>query len=259
VYVYTVAVVNQKGGVGKTAATLGLASSIGHRGGKVLVVDMDPQANATSGLGVTVQPSTLTIGDAMAAGAPGVAVEAIVSSNWSDRVACAPSDIHLAEREQETGAKGHEFRLRRSLAGIDGYDVVLIDCQPSVGELVTNALVAADYALVVTEADVDSLVGVANVLDTIEAVRQYYNPALSTAGIIVNNLDLRAGEQRFRLSELRESYGPLVWDPHIPRRTRIADAKGASAAIHDYGYRAKEVTGVLDTIASRLLELRKDT
>lgn len=133
------ALVNQKGGVGKTATTLGIASSIRHGGGKVLVIDMDPQANATSGLGVDITSETLTVGDAMAAGAAGVAADAITSTIWGDGVACIPADVHLAEREQETGVKGHEFRLRRSLEGIDGFDLVLIDCQPSVGELVTNA------------------------------------------------------------------------------------------------------------------------
>jgi chromosome partitioning protein len=256
--VHTIAIVNQKGGVGKTAITLGIASAIRHRGGKVLVVDMDPQANATTGLGIEVQAETLTVGDAMAAGTPGVAADAIASSSWGDGVSCIPADVHLAEREQETGGKGHEFRLRRSLEGIDGYDLALIDCQPSVGELVTNALVAADFALVVTEADVDSLVGITNVMDTVDAVRQYYNPRLSTAGVVVNNLDLRAGEQKYRLRELQDAYGPLVWEPYLPHRTRIADAKGASAAIHDYGYRAKDVVAIFDTIASRLVDLQKD-
>lgn len=118
---------------------------------------------------------------------------------------------------------------------------------------------AADVALVVTEADVDSLVGITNVMDTVEAVRTYYNPALTVAGIVVNNLDLRAGEQKYRLGELQGAYGELLWSPHLPRRTRIADAKGASAAIHDYGYRARDVTAVFDTIATRLLNDHKES
>ena len=160
--------------------------------------------------------------------------------------------------EQETGAKGHEFRLRNSLEGLDSYDLALIDCQPSVGELVTNALVAADLALIVTEADVDSLFAITHVMDTIGAVRKYYNPDLVTAGVVVNNLDLRAGEQKFRLDELRVAYDSLVWEPYLPHRTRICDAKGASAPIHDYGYRSKDVAAIFDTIAGRLLNLDKD-
>lgn len=254
----TCAVANQKGGVGKTATVLGIASSLSHQGRKVLVVDMDPQANATTGLGVDADGETLTIGDAMASGTPGIAADAITSTTWGDGVACIPADLHLAEREQETAVQGHEFRLRRALQGIDGYDLVLIDCQPSVGELVTNSLVAADRVLVVTQADVDSLLGVANVMDTIDAVRTYYHAQLVTAGIVVNNLDLRASEQRYRLAELEQAYGALVWKPHVPRRARVADAKGAMAPIHDFGYRAREVTEAFDAITGRLLDLGKD-
>lgn len=255
----TTAIVNQKGGVGKTATTLGITSSVRQRGGKVLVVDLDPQANATSGLGVDVGHDTLTVGDAMAAGQAGIATDAILPTGWGSGVSCIPADVHLAEREQETGTKGHEFRLRQSLEGVDGYDLRLIDCQPSVGELVTNGLVAADFALIVTEADVDSLVGIRNVIDTVDAIRRYYNPTLRVAGIVVNNLDLRAGEQKYRLGELQDVYGTLVWEPHLPRRTRIADAKGASAPIHEYGWRAKDVAGYFDTLTTRLLELEKDS
>lgn len=254
----TVAVVNQKGGVGKTATVLGIASSLSHQGCKVLVVDMDPQANATTGLGVDVDGETLTIGDAMASGAPGIAGDAIISTSWGDGVTCIPADLHLAEREQETAGQGHEFRLRRALQGIDGYDLVLIDCQPSVGELVTNSLVAASQVLIVTQADVDSLLGVANVIDTIDAVRTYYHAQLVTAGIVVNGLDLRASEQRYRLAELEQAYGTLVWQPHVPRRARIADAKGARAPIHGFGYRARELTQAFDAITCRLLDLAKD-
>lgn len=255
VHMHTIAVVNQKGGVGKTATTLGIASSIRHSSGKVLVIDMDPQANATSGLGVSVDADTLTVGDAMAAGTPGVAADAIVASSWGSGVVCIPADVHLAEREQETGTKGHEFRLRRSLEGVDGYQLALIDCQPSLGELVTNAMVAADFVLIVTEADVDSLLGITNVMETVDAIRQYYNPRLQVAGIVVNNLDTRAAEQKYRLGELQDAYGPLVWDPYLPHRTRIADAKGASAPIHDYGYRSKDLAAIFDGIATRLTNL----
>jgi chromosome partitioning protein len=248
-----VAFVNQKGGVGKTATALGIASSIRSRGGRVLVIDLDPQANATSGLGASAEG--FTSGDVLASGKPGVAAQAITSTSWGDEVACIPANIALAEREHETGRPAHEFRLRTSLEGVDGYDLALIDCQPSVGELVTNALVAADYALIVTEADIDSLVGIANVMETTAVIRQHYNPDLTVAGIVVNNLDRRAGEQKYRLAELQSTYKNLVWEPHLPHRTRIADAKGAKAPIHDYGYRARDVATIYDSLSARLLKL----
>lgn len=251
----TFAVVNQKGGVGKTATTLGIASSIRAGTGRVLVIDLDPQANATGGLGASTEG--FTSGDVLASGKPGVAAQAVTATSWGERVACIPANIALAEREHDTGRPAHEFRLRTSLDGLDGYDLALIDCQPSVGELVTNALVAADYALIVTKADVDSLLGIASATETIAVIAQHYNPALTVAGIVVNDLDLRAGEQKYRLDELYRTYGDLVWKPHLPHRTRIADAKGAKAPIHDYGYRAKDLTGVYDRLSARLIELGK--
>lgn len=250
-----VAVVNQKGGVGKTATTLGLASSLRAADRRVLVIDMDPQANATTGLGASAEG--LTSGDVLHSGKPGVAAQAITSTSWGTHVDCIPADLALAEREHDTGRPAHEFRLRTSLEGAEGYDLVLIDCQPSLGELVTNALVAADFALIVTKADIDSLTGLVNVTETVAVIGQHYNPELTVAGIVINDLDLRFSEQRYRLDELRNTYGTLLWDPPLPRRARIADAKGAKAPIHDYGYRAKDLVAAYDSLSSRLLELRK--
>lgn len=248
------AVVNQKGGVGKTATTLGIASSIRAAGRRVLVIDMDPQANATTGLGAGTEG--FTAGDVLHSGHPGVGAQAITSTRWGEHVDCIPADLALAEREHDTGRPAHEFRLRTGLEGVEGYDLVLIDCQPSLGELVTNALVAANFALIVTKADIDSL-SLANVTETVKVIGQHYNPDLAVAGIVVNDLDLRFGEQRYRLDELRSTYGALLWDPPLPRRARIADAKGAKAPIHDYGYRAKDLTAAYDNLTDRLLKLRK--
>ena len=102
------------------------------------------------------------------------------------------------------------------------------------------------------------LLGITNVVETVNAIRQYYNPRLGAAGIIVNNLDTRAAEQKYRVGELQDAYGPLVWDPYLPHRTPIADAKGASAPIHDYGYRSKDLAAIFDGIAARLTNLDKD-
>jgi len=255
--VNTVAVVNQKGGVGKTATTLGLASSARAAGQRVLVIDMDPQANATSGLGANLTAESLTAGDVLYTAKPGVAAQAITSTSWGKLVDCIPANLALAEREEETRRPAHEFRLRTSLEGVDGYDVALIDCQPSLGELVTNALVASNFALIVTKADIDSLTGLANVVETVSVIREHYNPALAVAGIVVNDLDLRVGEQRYRLDELRSTYGPLLWDPPLPHRARVIDAKGAKAPIHDYGYRAKDLVDAYDALSARLLKLPK--
>jgi chromosome partitioning protein len=250
----TVAIANQKGGVGKTATTLGIASAMRARGRRVLVVDLDPQGNATAGLGIRTDENTLTSGDVIAGNQKGVAAQAILATAWGDSVGCIPSELGVAERDKDTGL-GFEFRLRKALEGIDDYDLILLDCPPSVGHLVSNALVAADYALLVTTAASDSLRAIRNVMQSIEVVKEHYNSSLMVAGVVVNYVDLRQSEQRYRLDELNATYGPLVWEPYIADRTTVSEAKGAAAPIHEYGYRSKEVSGTYDTIADRLVGL----
>lgn len=128
-----VAVVNQKGGVGKTATTLGIVSSLARRDDhRVLVVDLDPQANATTGLGIDADPEAFDVGDVIYANTEGVAAEAITKSEWGDRVVCVPSSLAVAEREYDT-ALGSELRLRKALKGVcEDYDMTLLDCPPNV-------------------------------------------------------------------------------------------------------------------------------
>ncbi len=251
-----VAVVNQKGGVGKTATTLGIVSSLARRDERrVLVVDLDPQANATTGLGIDADPEAFDVGDVIYANTEGAAADAITKSGWGDNVACVPSSLAVAEREYDT-ALGSELRLRKALKGVcEDFAMTLLDCPPNVGKLVQNGLIAATHVLIVTEAETDSLRGVANVLKTIDVVKEGYNPALRTAGIVVNNLPPNQNESRFRLSELTEAFGSLVWEPPLPRRAVVAEARGASAPIHDFAARARDVVAVYDDFTDRLLAL----
>ena len=251
---HTVAVVNQKGGVGKTATALGLASAVAQDPAlRVLVVDLDPQANATAALGANA--GGFTSGDVLYADAKGVATDAVTKTAWGDGVSCIPANLALAERDADVSL-GSEFRLRKALAGVDGFDLVLIDCPPYVGRLVTNGLVAADYALVVTTAAAPSLMGVANVMATVEVVREHYNPGLQVAGIAVNLLPpARQRESEYRLAELVEVFNGAVWEPYVPARVVVAEAQGAGAAVHDFGPRARDVAAVYEALASRLLAL----
>ena len=151
-----VAVANQKGGVGKTTVTLGIADAAARRGLKVLVVDLDPQANATSGLGV--EAPGRTVDDALAADRTGALADVVTASAWPNGTgpapAVAPSSPSLAAREPQlaTDPIGAQDRLRHALEGVaDGYELVLLDCPPSLGLLTVNGLVAADRVLIVTE------------------------------------------------------------------------------------------------------------
>ncbi len=250
-----VVVVNQKGGVGKTATTLGIVSTLARRDGRrVLVVDLDPQANATTALGIDPDPDGFDVGDVLYADTEGVAAEAMTKSRWGEEVMCLPSSLAVAEREYDTKL-GSELRLRKALKGVSGFDVVLLDCPPNVGKLVQNGLIAATHVLIVTEAETDSLRGVANVLRTIDVVKDGYNSALTTAGIVVNNLPPNQNEANYRLAELTEAFGSLVWAPSLPRRAVISEARGAQAPIHDYASRARDVVSVYDGFTDRLLAL----
>jgi chromosome partitioning protein len=253
----TVAVLNQKGGVGKTCLTLGLAATLGVKGRSALVIDLDPQANATQALDPPSTPWTSNdllrpdpeTGEVVS----GSLVDAIAQASpaWQG-VSLVPSELPLAAREQDQ-VLGREFRLRTVLEKVDGHAVALVDCPPSLGQLVVNALVAADAALLVTEPAAASLKGVAAVADTIDQVRRYYNPRLRLAGVVVNKHQPGRVEARTRLAELTSAFGEQLWEPVVPEREVVNRAYGAAVPVHTFGTAATEITDVLAILARRLL------
>ena len=254
-----VAVCNQKGGVGKTTSTLALASAGVSAGMRVLVVDVDPQANASQSLGVGDRgddPDALTAYDVLAANALGGASGAVVDSAWPG-VAVLAADQALAAAE--TPATPPDA-LARSLHGaLDGVDLVLIDCPPSVGRLTLNAVVAADLALVVTSPGAYASEGVVKIADSIATVRRDYNPALTLAGIIVTMMPPRGREATLRLAELGEQFPDLVWAPPIPRRAVVEEATGARQPLAAFGADARSVTEPYAVHLSHLLAVASRT
>jgi chromosome partitioning protein len=225
-----IAIANQKGGVGKTGVTLGLASAASRKGLRTLVIDVDPQANSTTALGIEFDEVAVTISDVLARTKTGSLTSAIVSTAWVG-VDVVPADLAAARVETDP-ALDVSYRLKDAMSGaVDAYDLVLIDCPPSVGRLLAVALTAADQALLVTDAAADGVRGIVNVLDTIDVVKRHMNPILTIAGIVVNRYR-RTSEQDFREAELREAYGTLVLPGHLPERTALATAHAAAQPIH---------------------------
>jgi cellulose biosynthesis protein BcsQ len=249
----TCAVVAQKGGVGKTTALLGIAGAAWERGLRTLVVDLDPQANATAALDPA--STAYSTNDVLADARPGVAADAVVASGWGEGIELIPSERALEHRAVPEG-RDSALRLRIALEGvIDRYDVVLVDCPPSLGELTRNALAAVRLALVVTEPSFFALPGAAAALEAVEVVRGSNNLVLRAAGVLVNRARPQTSEHAFRLAELRETYPDLLLPVTIPDRTALQQAQGACVPVQAWrSTGAHEASDAFDDLLDLLLE-----
>ena len=227
-----IALVNQKGGVGKTTTVLGLASAAWARGIPCLVIDLDPQGNATTGLGVWT--ASATVDEALGVDRPGVISSLAVPSGWPDDKGLPPQVVASApalagrERQLLSDPVGAQDRLRVALSGYPS--LVLIDCPPSLGLLTINGLFAADTALVVTEPSAWASDGVSEIMRTIERVAARRPSGLGVSGVVVNRL-ARTRDSRYWNEQLVADHGRLVL-PAVRLRAAVAEAAARSLPIH---------------------------
>jgi chromosome partitioning protein len=229
----TIACANQKGGVGKTTTVVNLASYLALHGDRVLVIDLDPQGNGTSGLGVDRSTVERSIYDAIVDDIP---LDQLVVRGTAEGVDLVPSAIALAGADLElAGVMARERRLRRLVEPVaPDYDVIFIDCPPSLGLLTVNALTAADAVLIPLQCEYYALEGLTQLLATIDLVRDHLNPQLQLDGIVLTMYDARTNLSAEVAAEARRHLGASVYDTIIPRSVRLSEAPSHGLPITRY-------------------------
>lgn len=227
------AIINQKGGVGKSTTAVNLSAALGAMGKEVLLVDLDPQGNATSGYGIDKRALDGCVYNVLLGETP---VEEVILSCVAEGVDVLPSTISLAGAEVElVNEMARENRLKSALGSLRGrYDYILIDCPPSLGLLTINALVAADKLLVPIQCEFYALEGVTKLLDSMKRVKSILNPSLDIFGIVLTMYDSRTNLANQVVNEVRSFFGDEVFETLIPRTVKLSEAPSYGQSILEY-------------------------
>lgn len=226
-----IAVANQKGGVGKTTTVINLGAALAERGRRVLLVDMDPQSNCTTGMGVEVSEANgyLTINDVLL---HHVSIKEATVSTSARGIDLLPSSLILAGAELQLPQMiGGEKLLQEALEGVDGYGYILIDCPPSLGRLTLNALAAANEVIIPIQVGKWAMTGTSQLMETIDLVRKRINKNLSLLGVLCTMFDARTTLSREILAQLRTRFGPLVFNTTVRMASKLGEAAVADMPV----------------------------
>ncbi len=249
---HTFAIVNQKGGVGKSTTAVNLGASLAFLGRRILLVDSDPQGNSTSGAGISKSGLAGSIYQALVADQ---SLTTIIRSTPTERLDLVPADLRLAGAEVELVPRiARETKLRAALASVrERYDAVLIDCPPSLGLLTVNALTAADSCVIPVQCEYYALEGLTQLMDTIALIRRHLNPGLRVAGVVLTMVDPRTKLSEQVAAEVRRHFQGLVFATGVPRSVRLAEAPSYGQPILAYAPSSRGAEAYL-SVARELLE-----
>jgi len=247
-----IAIANQKGGVGKTTTSVNLAASLGVLEKKVLLIDADPQANATSGLGIEVE--NVEIGTYQLLEHTASATQAIVKTE-SPNLDIIPSHIDLVAIEIELVDKeNREYMMQQAITSLkEKYDYILIDCAPSLGLLTLNALTAADAVIIPIQCEYFALEGLGKLLNTIKSVQKIHNPALDIEGLLLTMYDSRLRLSNQVVDEVKKHFDAMVFKTIIQRNVRLSEAPSYGESIISYDAGSKGANNYL-SLAQELIE-----
>jgi len=241
-----IAIFNQKGGVGKTTTNINLAACLALRGKKVLVLDIDPQGNTTSGLGITKKGLKNSSYDLLVE--EGINPFSTIFSTGVQNLDIIPASVDLCGAEVElVQLEGREKRLKKALEKIrPSYDYIFIDCPPSLGLLTINALTAVDSVLIPIQCEFYALEGVSQLMSTIELVKKSFNPALTIQGVILSMFDGRTNLSIQVVEEVKRYFGSKLYSTVIPRNVRLAEAPSYGLPITSYDPKSKGAVAYMD-------------